>query len=149
MEKSLIIKEKASSLLKDIGFEAEVIVTKRGPAFVVNLSAETPALLIGRDGETLQSIQHVLRLMLRSDLERDDALVVDVNGYKDKKASIIERSAQQAAQRVRESGKPEELGPYNSYERRIIHSAVGNISDVTSESTGEGAKKMVVIKKTV
>lgn len=148
MEKSLTIKEKAASLLKDIGFEAEVIVTKRGPAYVVNLSAETPALLIGREGETLQSIQHVLRLMLRGDIERDEALVVDVNGYKDKKAGIIEREAHAAATRVRESGKAEELGPYNSYERRIIHSAIGNIADVTSESKGEGAKKTVVITKT-
>lgn len=141
------IKSKAKEVTELLGFGADVIVVQRENVVCVNLQVDEPAVLIGRGGEGLDSLQHVLRLLLgKTTNEIGTILVVDVNGYRDKKASSIEKMAREIAHRVRTSGIQEELPAMNSFERRLVHTLVSSIADVESGSEGDYTNRRVVIK---
>jgi len=142
------IKEKSDNLLDLLGFSGEAIVTQRDSVYFVNyIIEESPAFLIGRGGDSLDALQHIVRILLRGDgLPYGCSLVVDINNYKTKKSGLLEKRAREIARRVRESGIEEELEPMNSYERRVIHTIITNIADVESGSIGERERRRVVIK---
>lgn len=141
------IKGKAKEVTELLGFSSDVIVVERGNVISVNFQVDEPAVLIGRGGEGLESLQHILRLLLGETIyEIGGILVVDINGYRDKKASSIEKMAREIAHRVRTSGTEEELPPMNSFERRLVHTLITNIADVESGSVGDRLDRRVVIK---
>lgn len=142
------IKEKSDGLVKSLGFIGEPIITKRDAVYFVNIITEdTPSFLIGRGGETLDALQHMLRMLLFSDgLPYEHTIVVDINGYRTKKTANLEKRAKELAHKVRFSGIEEILPPMNSFDRRAIHVAIQNIADVESESIGERRDRRVKIK---
>lgn len=141
------IKGKATEMTELLGFPAVVVVAQRENVISVNLQVEEPAVLIGRGGEGLDSLQHMLRLLLGGTMnEIGGILVVDINGYRDKKAASIEKMAREIAHRVRTSEVEEELSPMNSFERRLVHTLVSNIADVESGSVGDYQNRRVVIR---
>jgi spoIIIJ-associated protein len=139
------IKDKAGEVIEVLGFSGDPIVTKRDNVFFVNFQIDEPMLLIGRNGEVLDSLQHVLRLLLYSELEGQN-LVVDINGYRARKTDMLEKRVREIARKVVDSGTEEELPPMNSYERRIVHTIITNIADVDTESLGERDNRRVKIK---
>jgi len=141
------IKGKAKEVTELLGFSTDVIVVQRDNVISVNLQVDEPAVLIGRGGEGLDSLQHVLRLLLGGITnEIGSILVVDVNGYRGKKAASIEKMAREIAHRVRTSGVPEELPAMNSFERRLVHTLVSTIADVESGSEGDYTNRRVIIR---
>lgn len=142
------IKDRSNSLIELLGFSGDAIVSKRDSIYFVNYIIEdSPAFLIGRGGDALEALQHVARVLLRGDgLPYGYSVVVDINGYKIKKSGLLEQRAKEIAHRVKTSGIEEVLEPMNSYERRVIHTIVGNIDDVESASTGERSDRRVVVK---
>jgi spoIIIJ-associated protein len=108
---------------------------------------EDPGYIIGKQGEALEALQHVLRMILNRELELTDTLIViDINGYREKRTKGIEQKARELAHKVRTTGKEIELPFLNSFERRVVHSIVSTIADVESESRGEGLERRLVIK---
>jgi spoIIIJ-associated protein len=142
------IKDKSKDLVELLGFAGEPIITKRDSVYFVNIITEdSPSFLIGRGGETLDALQHMLRILLFNDgLSYENMIVVDINGYRNKKTANIEKRVKEIAHKVRESGIEEILEPMNSFERRVIHMAITNIADVESESVGERHDRRVKIK---
>jgi spoIIIJ-associated protein len=142
------IKDHSNNLVELLGFSGEAVVSKRDSVYFVNLIIEdSPSFLIGRGGDALEALQHIVRMLIRSEgLPIDHSLVVDINGYKHKKTGMLVRKARDVAHRVRISGLEEELAPMNSYERRVIHTIITNIADVESESVGERHERRVKIK---
>lgn len=146
-DQGLKIKKTAKKLLESIGFLEEPIVTKRDRIFLVRLQLDDPSLLIGRQGEAMEALQHILRLLINSELDFSDHLiVVDINSYREKRTKNIEQHAREIASKVLETGDEIELPFLNSYERRIVHTIIGTIADVESESRGDGQDRKVVIK---
>jgi spoIIIJ-associated protein len=140
-------KDKAKSLITLIGYEADPIVTFKDNVIFVNIEIDSPALLIGKGGEGLDALQHILRTMLGRDMaEERKVIVIDISGYRDKKSEATERFAREKALTVLATGIPEELLPMSSYERRVVHMIVSSIADVETESVGEGKDRRVVIK---
>ncbi len=149
MEELVIkIQDRSNNILETLGFSGEAIVSKRNSAYFINFIVDdSPAFLIGRGGEALDALQHVIRILLRGEgFPLGYTLIVDVNGYRNKKASMLEKTAREVAHRVRSKGKEEVLPPMNSFERRVIHTLISNIADVESESIGERDERRVVIK---
>lgn len=141
------IKKHSKELLTKLGFDAEPIVTQQDEIIFVNLQIDTPGLLIGRGGEGLEALQHVLRLLISRDEEIINSnVVVDIAGYRDKKIENVKKLARDKAYLVLSTGTPETLPEMTSYERRIVHMVVTNIADVETESVGEGRERKVVIK---
>lgn len=114
---------------------------------LLNLQVDEPAVLIGRGGEGLESLQHVLRLLLGEAIsEIGNILVVDINGYREKRISSIEKSARETAFKVISSQIEVELPPMNAFERRTVHTLISNMADVESESSGDYRNRRVVIR---
>ena len=146
-EYSKKIKNETEKLLKSLGFSADVIISKREEIYFINVEMNDSALLIGRHGEGLEAFQHVLRLLIFDQSQSKSGTVVfDINGYREKRGEMVEGRAKKIAHEVRTTGQSQDLGPMNSYERRLIHLAVANIADVETESRGEGIDRRIIIK---
>ena len=111
----------------------------------INLEGEDGGLLIRRGGEGLQALQHLVATAFRRQLGDDTRVVVDCNGFRRDKDAELRQMAQFIAGKARSSGMPQEMGPMNPYERRIVHLAIAEDPTVTSESIGDAFMKTVII----
>ena len=101
--------------------------------------------LIGRRGETLAALQYITRLISSRDLERRAHIVIDVEGYKSRRETMLRRLAKRMADQAVQRGRTVSLEPMPPHERRIIHLALRDNPDVTTESVGEGDRRKVTI----
>lgn len=111
----------------------------------INLEGEDGGVLIRRGGEGLNALQHVVATTFRKQLGDDNRVVIDCNGFRRDKDAELRQMALFMAGKARESGMPQEMGPLNPYERRIVHLAIAQDPDVTSESIGDAFMKTVII----
>ena len=117
----------------------------------VNVTCPEPSRLIGWHGETLNSVQHLLKSVIRSlqKSERAPFLVVDVDGYRLMQEDKVKKIAEAKADFVRRTGARVTLSPMSPYFRRIVHMHVANtssLSDLTTESIGEGDDRQIMIR---
>jgi spoIIIJ-associated protein len=144
------------SLTTDIATFVQNVVTSMGLALTaaveetpeatrINLEGEDGGVLIRRGGEGLQALQHVVATTFRRQLGDDNRIVIDCNGFRRDKDAELRQMAMFMADKARSSGMPQEMGPLNPYERRIVHLAVAQHPDVTSESIGDAFMKTVII----
>ena len=121
---------------------------QKGEATIIRLDGEKLGALIGRRGETMESLSYLASLVANR-LEGDYIkLGLDVAGYRDKRESDLTALAQRIGAKVRRTGRSFAMEPMNPYERRIIHSAISKMEGVRSESKGEGRDRRVVIYST-
>ena len=130
--------------VQDVKFSA----VQKGEATIIRLDGEKMGALIGRRGETMESLSYLASLVANG-LEGDYIkLGLDVAGYRDKRESDLTALAQRIGAKVRKTGRSFAMEPMNPYERRIIHSAISKMEGVRSESKGEGRDRRVVIYST-
>lgn len=144
-----------STLLDKMGVLAAVEVVDHGggrdPAtgdvapLTLNLVGDDLGILIGRRGETLRSLQFIVRLIVSRRLGVWPSLVLDVEGYKAKRVVALRALAQRMAEQVRQTGQMATLEPMPAYERRIVHLALRDNPYVYTESTGEDDRRKVQI----
>ena len=128
--------------------EFSFTAVKKGEATILRVIGEHMGALIGRRGETMESLSYLASLVANR-LEGDYIkLGLDVAGYRDKRESDLTALAQRIGAKVRRTGRSFAMEPMNPYERRIIHSAIGKMEGVRSESKGEGRDRRVVIYST-
>ena len=116
-----------------------------GEVITLDVSGDDLGILIGRRGQTLSSLQYVVRLILAHQTQARVPIVIDVEGYKQRRYEALQALAQRMAEQVKAKGRPFTLEPMLAYERRIIHLALADDPDVTTESVGEGETRKVVI----
>jgi spoIIIJ-associated protein len=145
--------EKIKSITREFfqkaGFSAEIGVFKEQDAFLIKLKSDEPQALIGANGQTLSEIQKLLRLVIKHGIMEEVFINLDINEYKQKKAEYLKENALEVANEVFLSQKEKAFLPMSSYERRIVHMALANRSDVVVESVGEEPERRVVIKPTL
>jgi len=150
------IKKIIGEFFQKTTFEVEIeILPQKDSTLPVNLEAEDPQVLIGDQGQTLAEIQHLLRIILRRALRQEDDkkteenpffIDLDINGYKKKKTEYLEELARSAADDVALMKKEKSLAPMSAYERRVIHLALANRSDVVTESIGQEPERKILIR---
>ena len=134
-----------------MGLNAEVESSQRQEpdeneaAIYLNLVGDDLDVLIGRHGETIASMQYLIRLMVNQKLHRWTNIVVDVEGYKDRRADKLAQMALRMADQVIETGKPVALEPMPANERRLIHIALRDHPQVYTESIGEDTRRKIQI----
>lgn len=133
----------AKSLNASINIEAK----KRDHAIQFNIFSEDSAILIGKGGKTIDSLQVLIKSSIYNKTGFKVNIMIDVEDYKEKINKHLEYDAKRIAKEVRSTGIEAKLDPMNSYERRIVHNAVGEISGVSSISEGEEPNRFVVIRK--
>ena len=111
----------------------------------INLVGEDGGVLVRRGGEGLQALQHLVATAFRKQLGEDNRVVIDCNGFRKDKDAELKQMAQFMAEKARSAGVPQEMGPLNPYERRIVHLAIAEDPTVTSESIGDAFMKTVII----
>jgi len=147
----IIEKEKARKFLREVleamDMKAEIRVKDTNGGIYINLSGPKMGLIIGRRGQTLDSLQYLVSLVVNKDKERDNfvKVILDTEDYRRKREETLERLAKRLAERVQKTGKKVELEPMNPYERRIIHSTLQEYKDITTLSEGEEPYRKVII----
>jgi spoIIIJ-associated protein len=133
------------NVVNAMGIELTVKIEDAPEVTRINLEGEDGGVLIRRGGEGLQALQHVVATAFRRQLGDDNRVVVDCNGFRRDKDAEIKQMARFMADRARSSGIPQEMGPLNPYERRIVHIAIAEDPTVSSESIGDAFMKTVII----
>jgi spoIIIJ-associated protein len=126
-----------------LGLEARVETTQDGVR--INLEGEGAEALLARRGEGLQALQHIVDSAFRRQLGEQKRLLVDCMGFRRDKDNELKQMAKFLAEKAKSSGVEQSIGPLNAYERRLVHLAVAEVLDVTSESIGDAAVKTVTI----
>ena len=130
-----------------MGLELDVAVEPMPDGLRVNLSGADGEPLLRRKGEGLDALQHVVNAVFRDALPEHHRLVVDCEGFRKAKDRELQQMARFLMDKVRSTGVPQEIGPLNSYARRLVHLEVASDPDLATESQGDGATKMVVISR--
>lgn len=142
------IRDFVSRLIDHLDWDLSVSVTTPDEdTIVVDLSGEDRDLLLCDRAEVLEVFQYLLNRIFGRDPE-GRRIVADCHGYRARKEIELKEIAHRVSERVRRTGNREELGLMNPYERRIVHLAVAETEGVTTESTGDGVMKRVVILPT-
>lgn len=141
-----VVRTIIGEVLGFMGVEHSIDIEESDDTTFVNISSSgLDGLLIGRRGETLTSIQHVVNRVFTSRTGRHSKITVDVGGYVRRKHRLLVEKAQKVAERVRRTQKEYDFEPLKASERRIIHLAVSEFDDVTTYTIGDGLLRKVVI----
>lgn len=116
-----------------------------GKTLVLDLSGNDLGFLIGRKGETLAALQHIVRLIVNKEIQQRANLLVDIGGYKSRRENALRKLALRVADQVTRRRRRIALEPMNAYERRVIHMTLRNHPTVTTESVGENDHRKVTI----
>ena len=111
----------------------------------LNIEGEDLGILIGRRGQTMASLQHVVRLIMAHQMQVRIPIVLDVEGYKKRRCEGLRALAMRLAEQVKTREMPFTMEPMSAFERRVIHLALADHPDVATESTGFGETRKVVI----
>ena len=142
-------KEKAVKFMKDvfasIEMEVEVTASFEDEVLNVEMSGEDMGVLIGKRGQTLDSLQYLTSLVVNKGKSGYVRVKVDTENYRSRRKETLENLAKNIAYKVKRTRRPVFLEPMNPYERRIIHSALQNDPYVTTHSEGEEPYRKVVV----
>lgn len=148
-----MIKDTLRQLLELLGFTVEDVrcTEEQDGILRIEIVSPHPSRIIGWHGETLNAIQHLLKSIVRSQekLDRSPFLVVDIDGYRKMQEEKVCKIAEQKADFVRRTGSRIALAPMSPYFRRVVHLYVANnpsLSDLTTESVGEGEYRQIVMR---
>jgi spoIIIJ-associated protein len=133
-------------IVSTLGVDAEVDAREGTDAIVVTCSGPDVGLLIGRHGQTIDSIQYLLNAIgWRTYGDERKEVVVDAAGYRARRKATLETLAVRVAERVRESGEPEELEPMTAIERKVVHVCLKDVVGVGTTSEGTEPNRYVVV----
>ncbi len=114
-------------------------------AIVFNINGDDLGILIGRRGQTLTCLQHVVRLIVSQQAKRWVPVVLDVEGYRQRRYQALEVFARHMAEQVKTKRQSFTLEPMPAYERRVVHLALADFPGIKTQSVGEGEARKVVI----
>jgi len=144
LERLLTLMGVASSVVPQVQPAAEG-GTEAATSVALNIKGDDLGILIGRRGQTLACLQYIVRLVVGHQTKTWVPIVIDVEGYKQRRYQALQVFARNIAEQVKARGAPFTLEPMPAYERRIIHLTLADHADVTTESMGEGDARRVVI----
>ena len=138
-----------SKMLMCMNVRANISVKREGSQLyieIVDIDSSDMGIVIGKRGNTLDAMQYLVSLSVNKNRQDYIKVLIDVMGYRKKREDTLIKLANKMAEKSRSIRKPVKLEPMNPYERRIIHSALQNVSGVTTYSEGEEPYRRVVIQ---
>lgn len=140
------IKEKLVTILREMGYQAEVEIQVKQDIPTYRIYSNNDSLLIGKNGKNLEALQIVLRQIVNTETGINYRFFLDVSDYKEKNEHHLEVLAKRLAREVATTKIEVKMDSMNSYERRIVHNVLTNNKKVYTESVGEEPNRCVVIK---
>lgn len=141
------VQTEAESLLAKVGVTASVKVEEEDGSFKVHLDSEENALLIGKHGNTLSSLELVLSLIVAQKTGEFRRIIIEVGGYRQEREDYLRDLATRLRDEVVETGNEKTVRGLKPWERRIVHMYLTEDPDVVTESEGEDRDRVLVIKK--
>lgn len=139
------VKDFLKEVINNLGLEVTFETKQVHDRTVIKMYSNNNNILIGHNGNTIKALENLVKQKIQLETGMFFVISLDVENYKDKKASRLERLAKQTAREVQKSHIDVHLENMNSYERRIVHNAISNFKGISSKSTGEEPNRHVVI----
>ena len=145
------VEDSAKNFLNDVFAAMNMVVVvdveydEEGKEMNIDLRGDEMGVLIGKRGQTLDSLQYLVSLVVNKDSEDYIRVKVDTENYRERRKETLENLAKNIAYKLKRTRRPVSLEPMNPYERRIIHSALQNDRYVTTYSEGEEPFRKVVV----
>ena len=140
------IEEFISELLKKMNIKTNILVEEEEKIFNVKIKGKDNAILIGKDGKNMASLQILLRQILRVKTKFNIKVNIDISNYKQRKEHLFENDIKSIINEVLTSKTDTTLEPMNSYKRRIVHNVANNYYNIETKSDGEEPNRCVTIK---
>lgn len=128
-----------------MGVQAEFSAEERDKQWFVNITGSELGILIGRRGDTLEALQFLTNLAVSKKMSEKIRIIVDVEGYRQRREETLVRLAKRLSERVKRTGNRVVLEPMNPHERRIIHTALQDDTRISTFSEGEEPNRRIVI----
>jgi spoIIIJ-associated protein len=128
-----------------MGIRATVTIDERPEGPRLNLDGEEVEILVRHRGDPLKALQHVVDMAFGRRLPDDQRVFVDALDYRKGKDVELKQMAKLLAEKVKQTGVDQQIGPLNPYERRLVHIAVAEVPGVATESVGDAFSKTVYI----
>ena len=141
--------EFVSEMLRRMGIEADLrIATREDDRVVLDMISEDAGILIGRHGATLEAMQLLTNIACGRRHEDGPRVILDTEDYRYRREQNLTRMAMRVARDVQRSGRSQLLEPMNPFERRLVHTTISGVDDVSTESEGDGPYKQVRVTYT-
>ena len=147
MDKTNIIKDTIKELLEAMKFDGNIAVDNpQSDSVLVNVQTEQAGFLIGQAGANLDALQHIARILVNKKNEEPVPFVLDVNNYRKHRIDLLKDLAENLARQALTEKVALTLQPMSAYERRVIHLALVDKPEVSTESVGSDLERRIVIK---
>jgi spoIIIJ-associated protein len=139
------LEELLEEVVDGLGLDAEIHIEERNGVLNGRLEGEDVGLFIGRHGQTIDAVQHLAQRIVFPDGPSSVRVVIDANGYRERRAEALRGEAEDAADRAVATGKPVQLDPLPPFERRIVHEYLRERGGVETHSEGNEPERYLVI----
>lgn len=140
-----VLEELLQEVTDGLGLDCEVVVEQEEDVLRGNVEGEDMGLLIGRRGQTIDAVQHLAQRIVFPGGQSTARVVVDADGYRERRAQALREDADGAAEEALRLGEPVELDPMPASERRVVHEYLRERGDVSTHSEGEEPDRYLVI----
>ena len=134
-----------SGLFATIGVDVSVQTVEDDDKLHVEIISESAGIIIGKRGKTLEALQLITNIIVNKDMDKWKKVVLDIENYRDKRENTLTDLAHKVAEKVKKTSRSQYLEPMNPFERRVIHMALEEDSDIFTKSEGSGNLKKVKI----
>jgi spoIIIJ-associated protein len=139
------LEELLDEIVEGLGLDVEIEVEEDAGVLSGRLTGEDLGLFIGRHGQTIEAVQHLAQRIIFPDGPSPVRVVIDANGYRERRAASLRAEADEAADEAMRSGEPVELDPLPPLERRVVHEYLRERGDVETHSEGNEPERYLVI----
>lgn len=147
MDNNTLVQQTAKDLLDKIGIEATLTASEDENGYHLAVDTQENALLIGKHGNTLSSLEYLLGQMVALKTEEYKRVIVEVGGYREEREAYLTDLANRLKEEVISTGTEKTIRGLKPWERRLIHMMLVDDSEVETESSGEDRDRVLVIKK--
>jgi spoIIIJ-associated protein len=145
LEPAEALEELLEEILDGLDLDAEIVVSEQQGLLTARLEGDDLGLFIGRHGQTIDAVQHLAQRIVFPAGPSSVRVIIDANGYRERRAEALRAEADEAAEEAIASGKPVELPPLPPFERRIVHEYMRERGDVETHSEGDEPERCLVI----
>jgi spoIIIJ-associated protein len=145
LEPDEALRELLEEIVDGLGLDVEIEVTEDDEILRGQLTGEDVGLFIGRHGQTIDAVQHLAQRIVFPDGPADVRVVIDANGYRERRAEALRADADEAADEALRLGEPVELDPLPPFERRIVHEYLRERGDVATHSEGNEPERYLIV----
>ena len=139
------LEELLEEVVDGLGLDAEIEVEEQDGVLTGRVEGDDVGLFIGRHGQTIDAVQHLAQRIVFPEGPSSTRIVIDANGYRQRRAEALRGEADDAADEAVRSGKPVDLDPLPPFERRIVHEYLRDRGDVETHSEGNEPERYLVI----